>query len=181
MGKESGADAISVSGNGSDDRWLVAMTQPHMEALAMSHLKHQGFRVYCPMVRKRIRHARRSLDVKRPLFSGYVFVAFEEGRRWQAIRSTVGLQGLVQRGDAPDYLDGSFVKALRDREAEGVIAKLPSPFRPGQLVGVTHGPFANLIGEIIAMRDNERTMMLLHLMGRKVKTLIDTDALSPRM
>ncbi|MFY0610422.1 MAG: transcriptional activator RfaH [Hyphomicrobiaceae bacterium] len=154
------------------------MTQPHREAVAISHLKHQNFRVYCPMVHKRIRHARRSRDVRRPLFPGYVFVAFESEKRWQAIRSTIGLQGVVQTGGAPGYLDGSFVEALRERETDGIIAKPPSPFRPGQSVGVTQGPFTNLVGEVIAMRDDERVMILLQLLGRKVKTLIATDALS---
>ena len=164
----------------SNDRWLVAMTQPHREAIAISNLERQTFRVYCPMVRKRIRHARRSMDVERPLFPGYVFVAFEAEKRWQAIRSTVGLRSLVRCGDAPGYLDGAFVKALREREIDGIVVSPPSPFQPGQSVDITYGPFANLVSEIIAMRDNERVMILLQLMGREVKTMIGTDALSVR-
>ena len=162
------------------DRWLVAMTHPRRETVAIANLERQTFRVYCPMVRKRIRHARRSMDVERPLFPGYVFVAFEANKRWQAIRSTVGLRTLVRCGDAPGYLDGAFVSALREREIDGVVVSPPSLFRPGQSVDIAYGPFANLVGEIIELRDNERVMILLKLMGREVKTMIGTDALSVR-
>ena len=162
------------------DRWLVAMTQPHREAVAIAHLQRQKFQVYCPMVRKRIRHARRTMDVNRPLFPGYVFIAAEAKKRWQAIGSTVGLRTLIRCGDAPGYLDGTFVDALRERETDGVVVKPLSPFQPGQRVSITYGPFANLIGEIVAMRDNERVMILLRLMGQEVKTLIGTESLSLR-
>ena len=160
-------------------RWLVAMTQPHREALALSHLERQQLTTYCPLVLKRIRHARRSLDVKRPLFPGYIFIGYQPNVRWQAIRSTVGIRTIIKRGDEPDFLDGTFVDALREREADGVIAKPETEFKPGQSVSITHGPLANLIGEVIEMREKERILILFHLMGQEVKTLINAETLNP--
>lgn len=159
-------------------RWLVAMTKPHREALALSHLDRQEFTTYCPLIIKRIRHARRSMDVKRPLFPGYIFIGFEPNARWQAIRSTVGISAIIKRGDAPDFLDGSFVDALRAREADGVIAKPEAQFKPGQSVSITHGPLAHLIGEVLEMRDKERILILLQLMGQEVKTLVSAEVLA---
>jgi transcriptional antiterminator RfaH len=46
---------------------------PHREHVAIENLTRQKFVVYCPMELKRIRHARRTQDVVRPLFPGYIF------------------------------------------------------------------------------------------------------------
>ena len=83
----------------------------------------------------------------------------------------------IKRGDVPDLLDGAFVDALRAREADGVIAKPQQQFKPGQSVSITHGPLANLIGEVLEMRDKERILILLKLMGQEVKTLISAETL----
>jgi len=158
-------------------RWLVAMTQPHREAVAVEHLIRQDFTTYCPMVLKRVRHARQMRDVRRPLFPGYVFIAYDAGLRWQAVRSTIGVRTLVRRGDEPDFLDGAFVAALQAREREGVIVKPSAPFDVGQSVSITHGPLANLVGEIVELRESERVMILLKLMGQHVRTILGTDVL----
>lgn len=42
------------------------------------------------------------------------------------------------------------MKALRQREADGVVARPASLNKPDQLVSGTHGPFAGIIGEFIA-------------------------------
>lgn len=151
------------------------MTQPHKEALALAHLNRQGFAAYCPMVNKRVRHARKSMAVQRPLFPSYIFVANNPLRRWQAIRSTIGVRSLISRGDEPSLLDGRFVQELRARELDGLVARPASPFEVGQAVRISQGAFADIIGEIIELRDDQRVMMLLDLLGGKVKTMVRND------
>src|SRR5262245_51643983 len=48
--------------------WVVVNTHPHREPFAIDNLTRQGFKSYCPMVKKRRSHARRSMEVARPLF-----------------------------------------------------------------------------------------------------------------
>jgi transcriptional antiterminator RfaH len=54
--------------------WFVLSTHPHREAWALENLSRQQFNVYCPMIVKRVRHARRTYDALRPFFPGYIFV-----------------------------------------------------------------------------------------------------------
>jgi transcriptional antiterminator RfaH len=157
--------------------WLVVMTQPQREKLALEHLNRQNFDTYCPVVLKRVRHARRSMDVQRPLFPGYVFVGFDPDMRWHAVRSTVGTRGLILEGNQPGLLDGAFIDGLRAREVDGVIASTEVQFTQGQSVSLTSGPLADLIGQIVEMRDSERVMILLSIMGQEVKTLVAADKL----
>ena len=146
----------------------------------MQHLERQAFSAYCPMVSKRVRHARKSMDVRRPLFPGYVFVVHDPQTRWQSIRSTFGVRTLISRGDEPSLLDGRFVEELRTREVDGLIARPTSPFKVGQVVRISHGAFADIVGEIIELRDDQRVMMLLDLLGGKVKTMVATDRIRER-
>ena len=54
--------------------WMVLTTHAHREEFAIENLVRQEYEAYCPMIVKRIKHARRAYDVKRPPFPGYVFV-----------------------------------------------------------------------------------------------------------
>ena len=80
-------------------RWYVAHTQPGSEAKASWHLRNQDFAVYLPRSLKRRRHARRLDWVAAPLFPRYLFIGMELATaRWRAIRSTIGIAGLVCHG-----------------------------------------------------------------------------------
>lgn len=170
----------AVSEPKSQSRWLVAMTRPHKESLALERLGQQNFETYCPLVNKRVRHARRAFDARRPLFPSYVFILYRPELRWQAIRSTIGVRSIVGRGDEPSLLDGRFVEALRAREVDGVVASPSTPFEVGQKVSITRGAFADIVAEIVELRDERRVLLLLDLLGGKVKTMVSSDAIQAR-
>jgi len=68
--------------------WAVVNTQPHRERIALENLARQAFKAYCPLVRRRVRHARREHDALRPLFPGYLFVHLSpQTPRWRPIWS----------------------------------------------------------------------------------------------
>ena len=97
------------------DNWLVVNTQPHKETYALVNLRRQGFACYCPMVVKRIRHARRAYDANRPMFPSYIFVnyASTEGK-WRRVQSTFGVRSIVLQGEMPGliadhFIDGDFL------------------------------------------------------------------------
>jgi transcriptional antiterminator RfaH len=62
-------------------KWVAVNTHPHRERFALDNLRRQDFGAYCPMIRKRIRHARRTQDVLRPLFPSYLFVEVDPERQ----------------------------------------------------------------------------------------------------
>jgi hypothetical protein len=51
-----------------DERWYVVQTQPHGEARAIFHLERQDYRIFCPRIRKTVRHARKATRVLASLF-----------------------------------------------------------------------------------------------------------------
>jgi transcriptional antiterminator RfaH len=159
-------------------RWFVAHTQPSAEAKAAANLERQGFGVYVPRYLKRRRHARRVELVAAPLFPRYVFVAVDlAAQRWRSIYSTVGVARLVCNGDDPAAVPDAVVGALKSREDARGFIKLDSRpgFRPGERVRVLDGAFSSCLGLFDGMADHERIAILLDLLGRKVRVVLDAD------
>ncbi len=160
--------------------WIVVNTHPHREATASANLINQGFESYCPVVHKRVRHARMTRDVLRPLFPGYVFVDTSAAAGiWRPILSTVGVRALVRSGDEPSRLDGRFVAALRAREVDGAIAATIPAFHAGQKIQIGHGPFDGTIATIIDLDEKDRLVVLMDILNRPVRVHIDARHVSP--
>ncbi len=154
--------------------WVVANTQPHREHVAVENLERQEFLAYCPLIRKRVRHARRSRDELRPLFPGYLFVRVDRDlQRWRPILSTFGVRTLVRCGDRPGFLDDRFIHSLKAREMDGAIVKPESPYRVGQQVRITGGAFDGLVAQIVEMDEKHRLVVLMDLLNRPVKVRIE--------
>lgn len=153
-----------------DGAWVVVNTHPAKEMLAIENLRRQRFETYCPLIRKRIRHARRDHDALRPLFSNYVFTKVDPSmNRWRSIASTFGVRQLIVFGDRPGLLDGAFIDSLRAREVEGVIARPVQQYQVGQKVRVAGSAFDGITATIIEMNENHRVNVLIELLNRSVK------------
>jgi transcriptional antiterminator RfaH len=159
-------------------RWFVAHTHPHAEAKATTHLNRQGFEAYFPRYLKRRRHARRIETVAAPLFPRYLFVAVDlTAQRWRSIYSTVGVTRLVCNGDDPVAVPDGVVDGLKSRhDADGFIKlDYQPPFRAGDKIRVLDGAFTSCLGLFEGMAERERVAILLDLLGRKVRVVLDAD------
>jgi transcriptional antiterminator RfaH len=156
-------------------RWYVAHTQPLAEAKASWHLRNQGFAVYLPRYLKRRRHARRTDWVASPLFPRYLFIAMDLAvAQWRAIRSTVGVAGLVCQGDRPTPVPNGVVETLEARADDNGVVALPvaPPFDQGEHVHITEGALRGLSGLYEGSTDEERVIVLLDLLGRQVRVRV---------
>lgn len=157
-------------------RWFAVQTSPHAEAKANRHLANQHFTTYLPVYRRRVRHARSSEEVLRPLFPGYLFVHFDpEECRWRSINGTVGVRKILCHGEAPLSVDEKIIAEIKAREDETGAVKLNAPtFISGQAVRVTDGPLADIEGLFEDHRDENRVILLVSLLGRKVRVQVPT-------
>jgi|ERR1700737_4927359 len=156
--------------------WAVVTTQPHREPVALENLARQGFPAYCPSVRRRITHARRTRDVLRPLFPGYLFVHVNSDQlQYRPILSTRGVRTLVRFGQRPSFLEDAFIRDLKSREVDGVIVRPPSPYEVGQTVRIAGGPFDGIVAAIIEMDEKDRLVVLMNLLNRSTKVKIGAE------
>jgi transcriptional antiterminator RfaH len=162
-------------------RWYVVQTQPHAETKATTHLVRQGFATYLPRYLKRRRHARKIETVAAPLFPRYLFVAIDMAtQRWRSIHSTVGVSHLVCNGEEPAAVPPAVVAALQGREDATGFVRLErrARFGPGDQVRIVDGVFADSLGLFEGMADRERVAVLLDLLGRKVRILLEEAAVT---
>ena len=159
-------------------RWYVAQTHVHAESKATLHLGRQGFEVYLPRYLKQRRHARRVDTVAAPLFPRYLFVSVDMAtQRWHSIRSTIGITRLVTNGDVPAVVPQAIIEGLKRREDTNGLVQLECRprFAPGDKIRVLNGAFCDALGLFEGIRDQERVAILLDLLGRKVRVVLDMD------
>ncbi len=150
-------------------RWCVVHTQNHRELRASHHLKAQGYRVFLPLHRNTVRHARQFRVALAPLFPRYLFVAILVGHeRWSSIRGTYGVSSLVMDGDRPRTVPPGVVESLLAIADEMGVVHLDATMRAGQAVRITTGAFAGLVGKLAAVDGNGRVKVLLDVLGKQV-------------
>jgi transcriptional antiterminator RfaH len=161
--------------------WYVVQTQPNAENKACAHLARQGFATYLPRYLKRRRHARRVETVAAPLFPRYLFVLIDMTKqRWRSIYSTIGVSRLICAGDTPTPVADEVVAMLKQREDAAGFVKLerPPPFHVGEIIRIVYGAFTDCLGLYDSMSDRDRVAVLLDLLGRKVRVLVDAEAVT---
>jgi transcriptional antiterminator RfaH len=164
----------------SPSAWIVVNTQPHREHIALENLGRQAFHTYCPMLRKRVRHARRTQDVLRPLFPGYLFVLADPNlKRWRPILATYGVRNLVRCGDRPGLLDPEFVDCLKASEVDGAVVRPAWSYEAGQVVKMAGGAFDGLIATILERDGKDRLIVLMDLLNRPTKVKVATWCVTP--
>jgi transcriptional antiterminator RfaH len=158
--------------------WYVVQTQVNCEAKAADNLHRQDYETYLPRYLTRRRHARKVDFTAKPLFPRYMFVAIDMAtQRWRSVQSTVGVSRLVTNGDSPAVVPEGVVRALKAREdAKGFVKMDERPaFAPGDKVRVLAGAFTDNAGLFNGMADHDRVSILLDMLGRKVRVLLDAD------
>jgi transcriptional antiterminator RfaH len=159
--------------------WYLAQTHAHSENKAAANLIRQGYSIYIPRYLKRRSHARRVESVPAPLFPCYLFVAFNVvTERWHSIQSTWGVSRLIRHGDAPALVPETVILNLREREDENGFVRLnPRPnLASGDEIRVVGGVFDTCLGLFEGMAERDRVAVLLELLGRKVRVLLDVDS-----
>jgi transcriptional antiterminator RfaH len=161
-------------------RWYVVQTQPNAESRAQEHLRRQGFTTYLPKLIKSRRHARKTEKVSRPLFPRYMFVLIDTTHQgWHAIRSTFGVSNLVGGENGPVAVRDGVIEDLQTREGEDGHFHFDAPkFLHGAAVRVLDGVFASCIGLFESMNDKDRVAVLLDLLGRRVRVVLETESIA---
>ena len=87
---------------------------------------------------------------------------------------------LICNGDEPAQVARGVIEALRQRQDEHGFIRLETrrQFALGDQIKVLDGPFSACLGLYEGMTDNERVVILLDLLGRKVRALIGRDSIA---
>ncbi|MGB3044184.1 MAG: transcription termination/antitermination protein NusG [Xanthobacteraceae bacterium] len=143
--------------------WHLAQTETGRERLACERLSDAGYEVYCPQMRvmktvpRKLLSKRQRINgatVKRPqlsaLFPGYIMIRFDKDiGAWHEIFDFAHVRGLVvsDRWTKDRSSPDDVVAGLRAVEVDGAVPGDTSvavlPYRVGEKVRITSGPFAD--------------------------------------
>ena len=112
------------------------------------------------------------------MFPRYLFAGVDRvSMPWRPILSTVGVTDVVRAGDEPSPVPSEILAAIREREKIGAFDRLDvqHALRRGGLVRVTSGAFEDMVGRLVELRDHDRVVVLLELLGRAVRAQLRTE------
>ena len=156
----------------SEKKWFAIRTKSRQEEIAKMHYIRQGFAVYSPKVQSIRRHARKTEQVMRPLFPGYIFLHLRaEEQDWTAIGSTIGAIGPVRFNDycppVPDWV----IAGIQARENDNGCIPLKSlgdtMLKSGSRVTVALGD-KEIDGIFLNFKDEDRVVILLDILQRQL-------------
>tara|TARA_R110002124_G_scaffold281837_1_gene456521 strand:- start:29 stop:556 length:528 start_codon:yes stop_codon:yes gene_type:complete len=161
-----------------DKSWFLAQLKPNCANLADRHLKRQGFKTFLPLEEEARWRNGKNVTVMRPLFPGYIFVAFDVERGlWHTVNSTYGISRLVSFGQKPAMVPPELMVQLAMRcDARGILLP-PKLLKPGDKVTLTKGPFANFVAEVDKVSPDRRVWVLMEIMGSQAKVSVNAEQL----
>ncbi|MHC0055491.1 transcription termination/antitermination protein NusG [Actibacterium sp. D379-3] len=158
--------------------WFLAQLKPNCANIAGKNLKRQGFNTFLPMEEETRPRNGKYVTAMRPLFPGYIFVAFDVTRGfWRTVNSTYGITRLVCLGKEPTAVPLDLVSQLMLRcDAKGKLLP-PKLLKPGDQVMLTKGPFANFVAEVETIAPDRRVWVLMEIMGGQTRVAVGADQL----
>ncbi len=147
--------------------WYLVYTKPQQEKVAKENLERQGYSVYLPMLRKRVRRGRNFHFRTNPLFPRYLFIRLSTGEDdWGPIRSTMGVVHLVKFGTIAAAVPNQMINGIREREIEPEILEMPeAPLEKGQKVRFVEGTLSGYEAIFEAENSTKRVIVLMNIAG----------------
>jgi transcriptional antiterminator RfaH len=94
------------------------------------------------------------------------------------VSSTIGVTRPVCRGDVPAELPVAVIADLRRRkDQQGFVQHRQPGLNPGDEVRVLRGAFSEFLGRFEGMTSGERVAILLDMLGRKVRVVLDAEVI----
>ena len=161
--------------------WYLVYCKPRQETVARENLERQGYETYLPFMREVRRRQGKRVAAVAPMFPRYLFVHLSnQTDNWAPIRSTLGVVSLIRFGQAAARVPDDLVAALKSREdAQGILSLPVEEYKPGRRVRITQGSFAGYEGIFQVSSGRDRVTVLLDILGRRARTVVDADSIEP--
>lgn len=162
--------------NFSVQQWHLLLCKPNQNHIAFRNLQRLGFDLFMPRHLLERRLKGRVLSELRPLFGGYLFLSMNPSEpRWYDAKTASGVSKIIgHRTGGPSVVPPEIIAGLMQRcDRDGLIQETVSDFSEGDRVRIIDGPFADFITSIEKIDPDRRLHVLLELMGRSTKVLVD--------
>ena len=156
--------------------WYVVRTKPRRERYAQEQLCRRGVETFLPRIVEPSRAGSAALVAA--LFPSYLFARIDLRQQYARVVWTPGVRHLVAFGETPTPVEQQVIDFIHGRcGAEGIVRVQPT-FRDGDLVRVTHGPMAGLVGVVDGnVSGRHRVQVLMELLKRRTRVTVPVQLL----
>lgn len=155
--------------------WYVLHTKPRGEYRAKKNLLSQGYKIFLPEYHKKtVKQGKIQISTE-PLFLRYIFIFLNIlESNWAPLRSTKGVNRIVDFGQGPISIDDKLIDQLSDS-----INTLSThdPYNIGDEVLISKGPFQNLRAIYESPDGETRAFLLLNILNEKRKLSFDLESI----
>lgn len=160
--------------------FYVALCRPGQDSTAEEQLWCRGYRVYRPVLPSKIITRRNKLQqAHRSMFPGYLFIK-EPDIGWNRLHGTPGMafEPLMTMNNRLVYFredNHDFRMIWRKQEElwEGFDEQPKAPFKVGERVRITQGPWVEFLGTIETIDKAGRIGCLVEMLRRHVRVYVD--------
>lgn len=150
--------------------WFIIQIKSNSYQKAIRNLSNQKFETFLPLENLSINKNSKLKTVTRPLFPGYMFVAFDKSiADWVKINNTYGVLRIITFNSKLKSVPECIVNDLMEGNNNSKKSQPTIEFTKGDQVKVLSGPFTNFIAKVETYGRNQRIWVLMNLMGRETK------------
>ncbi len=155
-------------------KWYLVYTKPRQEKLAFYNIQNQSYEVFLPLVKVEKINKGSRIVAKEPLFRRYLFIRLDKlgSQSWAPIRSTFGVSCLIKFGYQFAEVGDELIFWIKKN-----LDKIPTieKFKSGDFVRITDGPFKGIEAVFKMYDGNERAILLIDFLSKKIEAKLDLD------
>ena len=156
--------------------WHVLYLRPRCEKKMAGYCEILGLNHYLPLRSETKVYQRRKVTVDKPVFPGYVFVAFDREGRLALLKTNLVVRVLETRKQrALLHQLAQIRKALAVDPTLGAGTALSR----GRRVRITGGPFQGVEGMVATLKGTAKILLNVEMIGQGVALEVDRDFLEP--
>ena len=158
--------------------WIVANTKPYKEDIACINLVRQGFKVFFPKIYKFNCAFNKKNQILKPLFPGYIFVNVRQGINWTKIHNTFGIKKVLKLGEKPCILSEEILKCIKKNcNSQDIFTKQIENLKYGDKIKINKGRMGFIDAIFQEFIDNNRSLILLNFLSKKVNVIVENNSL----
>jgi transcriptional antiterminator RfaH len=159
--------------------WYLIHTKPRQETTALTNLERQGYTCYLPKITKEANGSGKRTKTE-AMFPRYLFIQLESGEsgnNWMPIRSTRGVDKLVQFGETYPRVEDQLIHSLKERERDTPLQPI---LQKGDGVQILDGPFQDLDAIFYTDDSEHRVIILINFLLRQLPVKVARDKVKKR-
>ena len=159
--------------------WYLLQTKPNAYVIACENLRRQGFDVFLPLMTKTTKRNGKFLNIKTPLFPGYLFMGISSDPiPWKSVNGTRGIAKAVTLDGIYRPVNTQIIEGLQQRCNENSVIQRLDDIAPGDRAKIERGPFAEFICTVDDIQDDRRASVLIGLLQKQTKVEVSLDDIS---